>query len=132
MQTFHLKHKNIIRTRTNFKQFNIIHHSVVVLLQSFEIRWRVRVRLGSKFFCNFFAFFNYFFDFYYMVIEGPLAPNFFYEYLILASTIFPRENYKKLGLTPRECPLSVFLVSLNQCSEKNDKSVKKIDSCQII
>ena len=40
-----------------------------------------------------------------MVIEGPLAPNFFYEYLILASTIFPCENYKKLGLTPRECPL---------------------------
>ena len=40
-----------------------------------------------------------------MVIEGPLAPNFFYEYLILVSTIFPRENYKKLGLTPRECPL---------------------------
>ena len=41
-----------------------------------------------------------------MVIGGPLAPNFFYEYLILASTIFSRENYKKLGLTPRECPLS--------------------------
>src|SRR3569623_1841288 len=28
-------------------------------------------------FLCFFAFFNYFFDFYYMVIEGPLAPNFF-------------------------------------------------------
>ena len=105
MQTFYLKHKNIIRTHTNFKLIKISNHSAVVLLQAIgdgvegsSLPW-VKI---------FLQFFNYFFDFYYMVIEGPLAPNFFYEYLILASTIFPRENYKKLGLTPRECPLLDF------------------------
>ena len=108
MQTFVLKHKkikNIIRTHTNFKLIKISNHSVVVLLQTIGDWLEGSSPLWSKFFFLFFAFFNYFFDFYYMVIEGPLAPNFFYEYLILASTIFLRENYKKLGLTPRECPL---------------------------
>ena len=57
-----------------------------------------------------------------MVIEGPLAPNFFYEYLILASTIFPRENYKKLGLTPRECPLLATTLS----TQKAKWSIKSI------
>ena len=102
MQIFVLKHKNIIRTHTNFKQFKISHHSVVFLLQAIGdcMKGSSLPLVGI-----FLHFFNYFFDFYYMVIEGPLAPNFFYEYLILASTIFPCENYKKLGLTPRECPL---------------------------
>src|SRR6185437_3921041 len=106
-QTFVLKQKNIkniIRTHTNFKLIKISNHSVVVLLQAIgdwvegsSPPW-VKIVL---------QFFNYFFDFYYMVIEGPLAPNFFYEHLILASTTFPREKYKKLGLIPRECPLLV-------------------------
>ena len=108
MQTFVLKHKNIknsIRTHSNFMQIKISHHSVVVLLQAIGDWVEGSSPPWVKIFLQFFAFFNYFFDFYYMVIEGPLAPNFFYGYLILASTIFSRENYKKLGLTPRECPL---------------------------
>ncbi len=101
MQTFVLKHKNIkniIRTHTNF--IKLSHHRVLVLLQAIGYC----VEGSSPPWVEIFL--HFFFDFYYMVIEGPLAPNFFYEYLILASTIFPRENYKKLRLTPRECPLS--------------------------
>ena len=35
MQTFYLKHKNIIRTRTNFKLIKISHHSV----QGVRLKW---------------------------------------------------------------------------------------------
>ena len=34
MQTFVLKHKNIIRTHTNFKLIKISNHSIVVLFQT--------------------------------------------------------------------------------------------------
>ena len=80
MQTFVLKHKkikNIIRTHTNFKLIKISNHSVVVLLQTFGDCLDGSSPPWVKIFLFFFAFFNYFFDFYYMVIEGPLAPNFF-------------------------------------------------------